>query len=199
MTVRPAGPEDAAAAAPLVYMSGPAAFDYVFAPGRRRAEDFLRHAFADGAGEFGWRTHVVVEKDGEIVAAGAGYDGAAPLGYMLAAAGQILGCYGPLTGAGVIRRGLRVEQVIPPPTKDMLYVAHLGVRPELRGGGVGRRMVEHLLEAGAARGYRRAVLDVSAANPRAQALYERMGFAVTRERRSPIAAVPDHRRMERGL
>nr|WP_255500823.1 GNAT family N-acetyltransferase [Caulobacter sp. 17J80-11] len=199
MTIRPARADDAAAAAPLVYMSGPAAFDYVFAPGRRRAEDFLGRAFADGAGEFGWRTHVVVEKDGEVIGAGAGYDGSAPLGFMLAAARQILSHYGPVTGAGVIRRGLRVEQVIPPPTKDMLYVAHLGVRPELRGGGVGRRMVEHLLEAGAAQGYRRAVLDVSAANPRAQALYERLGFTVTEERRSRVAAVPDHRRMERAL
>ena len=45
------------------------------------------------------------------------------------------------------------------------------------------------------------VLDVAVSNPRAQALYERLGFAVTGERASSLAnaqgAVPGHRRMER--
>jgi ribosomal protein S18 acetylase RimI-like enzyme len=197
--IRPAGQADAAVAAPLVHMSGPAAFDQVFTKGRRRAEDFLRRAFADGAGEFGWRVHVVAERAGEVVGVGAGYDGSAPLGFMLAAARQILGCYGPVSGAGVIMRGLGVERVIPPPSGDMLYLAHLGVAPELRSRGVGRRLVDHLLERGAGKGYRRAALDVSTANPRAQALYERLGFTVTREHRSALPTVPAHRRMERAL
>jgi ribosomal protein S18 acetylase RimI-like enzyme len=197
--IRPARAQDAAEAAPLLHMSGPAAFDYVFARGRRRAEDFLRHAFRDGAGEFGWRTHAVAELDGAVVGVGAGYDGSTPLAFTLAAASQILGCYGPLGAVGPIRRGLAVERVIPPPSRDLYYLAHLGVMPDLRNRGVGRLLVEHLLELGAARGCRRAALDVSAENPRAQALYERLGFAVTATRRSAVKAVPDHHRMERAL
>lgn len=203
VSIRPARALDVHAAAPLLYSSGPAAFDYVFAQRSTRAEDFLRRAFVDGAGEFGHRIHVVAELNGEVVGVGAGFDGSTGLDFMGAAIRQIMACYGPVSGAGVIARGLSAETVIPPPAKGVLCVAHLGVAPELRGRGVGNKIIAHLLEAAAARGFHRAALDVSAENPRAQALYERLGFAVTRERKSTLrnrwAEVPDHRHMERSL
>jgi len=44
---------------------------------------------------------------------------------------------------------------------------------------------------------------VAVTNPRGQALYERLGFVVTGERRSSLsnasATVPDHRHMERPI
>lgn len=73
---RPATLADTEAAIPLIYSSGPAAFDYVFKhPVRGNALDFLRHAFADGAGEFGYRNHTVVEVDGKLVGVGACFSG----------------------------------------------------------------------------------------------------------------------------
>jgi ribosomal protein S18 acetylase RimI-like enzyme len=193
---------DAAAAVPLIHSSGPAAFDYVFAlPGRGDAQAFLRRAFADGAGEFGWRNHVVGELEGVVVAVGAGYGGETALAFTLAAARQILAHYGLRHAPEVIARGLRVERVIPPPARGMHYLAHLGVSPVLRGQGIGRALIEELVRRGMQAGRRRMALDVAASNPRAQALYERLGFAVTGERRSALVnaqgAVPDHRRMER--
>ena len=197
---RPAAPDDAGAAVPLIHGSGPAAFDYVFAvQGRGDARGFLAHAFVDGAGEFGWRNHWVGELDGRVVAVGAGFGGEAMPGFTLAAARQILVHY-RLRAAGVLARGLRVERVIQPPGRDMHYLAHLGVVPELRGQGVGRALVAHLLELGRRQGKRRIVLDVATTNPQAQALYERLGFVVTGERASALAnaqgAVPAQRRME---
>jgi len=35
------------------------------------ARDFLRHAFADGPGEFGFRNHTMVAYEEEVVAVGA--------------------------------------------------------------------------------------------------------------------------------
>jgi ribosomal protein S18 acetylase RimI-like enzyme len=199
---RAASPQDAEAAVPLIHSSGPAAFDYVFAvPGRGDAQAFLRRAFVDGAGEFGWRNHVVGELEGVVVAAGAGYGGETALAFTLAAARQILAHYGPRHAPGVIARGLRVERVIPPPARGMHYLAHLGVAPALRGEGIGRALIGELVRRGEQAGRRRMVLDVALSNPRAQALYERLGFAVTGERASSLAnaqgAVPGHRRMER--
>jgi ribosomal protein S18 acetylase RimI-like enzyme len=199
---RAASPQDAEAAVPLIHSSGPAAFDYVFAvPGRGDAQAFLRRAFVDGAGEFGWRNHVVGELEGVVVAAGAGYGGETALAFTLAAARQILAHYGPRHAPGVIARGLRVERVIPPPARGMHYLAHLGVAPALRGEGIGRALIGELVRRGEQAGRRRMVLDVAVSNPRAQALYERLGFAVTGERASSLAnaqgAVPGHRRMER--
>jgi ribosomal protein S18 acetylase RimI-like enzyme len=194
--------QDAVVAVPLIYSSGPAAFDYVFAlPGGSDAQAFLRHAFVDGAGEFGWRNHVVGELEGAVVAVGAGYGGETSPAFTLAAARQILAHYGLRHAPGVIARGLRVERVIPPPARGMLYLAHLGVSPALRGRGIGRALIDELIRRGARQGRHRTVLDVAASNPRAQALYERQGFAVTGERHSALAnaqgVVPDHRRMER--
>ncbi|MCP8464039.1 GNAT family N-acetyltransferase [Pseudomonas sp. ZM23] len=199
LTFRPARPADVDAAVPLIYSSGPEAFDYAFArPGRNNAQDFLRYAFAQGSGQFGWRQHWVGELDGRVVAAGTVFGGEQNLGYLLAASRQILGFF----GAGslpVIRRGLQLERIICPPPRRTLYLAHLGVTPELRGEGLGSQLIDHLLQRGRRAGVSMAALDVSAANPKAQALYERLGFRVQIERPSHLPSVADHRYMQRPL
>lgn len=202
---RTALPTDAAAAVPLIYSSGPAAFDYVFSHARRgMPADFLRRAFVDGGGEFGYRTHTVAVDGDTVVGIGAGYSGTHALTFTLAAACQIVAQYGLPAGLGVIARGLAVERVVPPPVaKDLFYVGHLGIEPARRGLGIGRRLIDHLLEQGRRAGFARVALDVSCANPRAQALYESIGFRTIATHRSTLrngyASVPDHRRMEMGL
>ena len=201
VTFRTATPADADAAVPLIYSSGPAAFDFVFTvPGRATALEFLRQAFVDGAGEFGHRNHVVGVLEGRIVAAGAAWSGTSTLAFTLAAVRQIIGFFGARSGPGVIVRGLRIESVIKPPTRDCWYVAHLGVPAELRSRGIGAALVAHLLAQGRERGMPIAALDVAVTNPAAQRLYERLGFAVTRLCVSKLsnaqATVADLRRME---
>jgi ribosomal protein S18 acetylase RimI-like enzyme len=201
---RPAAPEDAEAAVPLIYSSGPSAFDYVFATrDGGDAQAFLRHCFVDGAGEFGWRNHWVGVLDGRVVAVGAGYGADTKWPFTLAAARQIMGHYGLGRGLGVIARGLRVESVIRPPDGDMHYLAHLAVLPELRGRGIGRALIDQLVGMARDAGRSRATLDVATSNPRAEALYRRAGFHVVGERRSQLGnergRVPDHRRMERAV
>lgn len=198
---RPARADDAVAAVPLIYSSGPAAFDYVFADAAGQgAQAFLQHCFMDGDGEFGWRNHWVGELRGRVVAVGAGFGADSKWPFTLAAARQILRHYGLRGAVPVITRGLRVESVIRPPEGDMHYLAHLGVAPELRGQGVGSALIGHLMAAGRQAGRQRMVLDVSSANPRAEELYARTGFVVTREIPSRLARgelrVPSHRRME---
>lgn len=198
---RPAVPADADDAVPLIYSSGPAAFDYVFSvPGKGSAPDFLRRAFTDGAGEFGFRNHLVGVHEGRMVAAGAAWSGESTPAFTLAAARQILGFYGPVAGLGVIQRGLRVESVVRPPSRDCWYVAHLGVPAELRSRGVGAALVRHLLATGRERAMLLAALDVAVTNPGAERLYARLGFVVAHERVSRLAnaqgKVANHRRME---
>jgi ribosomal protein S18 acetylase RimI-like enzyme len=201
---RPAGAADVIAAVPLILSSGPEAFGYVFEHSSRgRAEDFLRHAFLDAEGEFGYRNHVVGVRDGEVVAAGAAWSGAQGFAFMQVALRQILGQYGLVAAPGVLIRGLKVEGIIRPPNRKEWYLAHLGVRPDLRGQGIGRALIDHLLERGREAGLHEAALDVALTNPRAEILYERAGFKVTSERKSTLASrlhkVPSHRRMARSL
>jgi ribosomal protein S18 acetylase RimI-like enzyme len=200
VTFRRAEAADAEPAVPLIYSSGPAAFDYVFSHDRPGAAlAFLRFAFRDGRGEFGYRNHTVAVRDGGVVGVGAAWDGRAGLSFMAGAAAQILRFYGPLRCWGVIVRGLRVEHVIRQPTRAELYVAHLGVREELRGQGVGERLIGELLQGADRSRHRVAALDVAVANPRAEALYARLGFKVEALRpanlRNRYHAVGDHRRM----
>jgi ribosomal protein S18 acetylase RimI-like enzyme len=52
----------------------------------------------------------------------------------------------------------------------------MGLLPELRGRGLGRRLLEHTLAAARASGIARVELEVYASNAAAIALYERCGF-----------------------
>ncbi len=174
---RPAAPSDVERAAPLIYSSGPAAFDYVFARKRKSALDFLRYAFIDGAGEMGYKNHVVGEYEGKVVVVGAAYDGSTGFPFFLAAARQIVSFYGFDCLAPIVH-GLQVERVIEPPKGALHFIAHLGVAPSLQSKGVGSQMIEYLMEQGRRLGKTTTGLNVSALNPRAQALYERLGFKV---------------------
>jgi ribosomal-protein-alanine N-acetyltransferase len=59
---------------------------------------------------------------------------------------------------------------------DELHLNNLAVRPESRGRGYGRALVEHALREGARLGARQALLEVRRSNVIARRLYERFGF-----------------------
>jgi ribosomal protein S18 acetylase RimI-like enzyme len=202
LTFRAATPADVADAVPLIYSSGPAEFDYVFdIGGTRDAQAFLRFAYLHGGGEFGWQVHRVAEIGGRVAAVGAAFDGRAVLRFTIANALQILRFYGPIQAWGVMVRGLRTETVIQPPQVEEYYLCHVGVREELRGQGIGARFMRHLLEGLDAKRHRCATLDVAVTNPRAQLLYERLGFVVEALRVSELqnrrGRVADQYRMSR--
>ena len=197
---RQAEAADADLVVPLIYSSGPAAFEFVFTvPKFGPARDFLHFAFVQGEGEFGYRNHIVGIEDGRIVAVGAGWSGASGVTFMLAAARQIFRHYGLIAGLGVIVRGLRTEAVIPPAPRNRYYLGHLGVCAERQGQGLGQKLIQHLTTRGMALGFTSMALDVSVTNPRAQALYERIGFTIMQERPSTLrnahGMVASHRRM----
>jgi ribosomal protein S18 acetylase RimI-like enzyme len=202
LTFRAAAPADVADAVPLIYSSGPTAFDYVFDIGNPGgSQEFLRFAFLKGGGEFGWQAHRVAEFGGRVVAAGAGFDGRTVLRFTIASALLILRFYGPIRAWGVMVRGLRTETIIQPPRAQEYYLCHVGVREALRGQGIGARFMRHLLEGLDTDRHRSATLDVAVTNPRAQLLYERLGFVVEGLRASRLqnsrGRVVDHYRMSR--
>jgi [ribosomal protein S18]-alanine N-acetyltransferase len=59
---------------------------------------------------------------------------------------------------------------------DEVHINNVAVRPEARGRGVGRQLVEFAMRHGASRGATRVFLDVRSANQPARRLYERLGF-----------------------
>lgn len=198
---RQAKDTDVEAAVPLIYSSGPAAFDFAFKHSdNRTALDFLVQAFTHTSGQFSHVNHTVATLGDEVVGIGTAFSGRDVLGYNLSAFGQIVSFYGAIAAAGIAIRGLRTERVIPPPKGLEHYIANLGVSPNLRSRGIGAKLVHELLEQGRKLGRPKATLHVAHGNDRAQALYERLGFIVTHEIPSNLenehARVPGHRKME---
>lgn len=194
---RPAAAEDVAAALPLMYSAGPEAFEYGFTHGRRRVQDFLEVAFVDGRGLFGWRCHTVAMVDGAVAGIAAFYSGADYSRLSNETLRQALRFYAPWQLPVLMYRLLQLATVNPPPPRSALFVANFGVDPALRSRGVGAALLREQQRSAQRRGFRHYALDVSAQNPRGQALYERYGFRVIREQRfkGPAGKVPDSRRM----
>ena len=67
---------------------------------------------------------------------------------------------------------------------DELHINNLAVLPEVRRGGIGSTLLEHVLRHGADSGAQRATLEVRQSNDAARILYERFGFTVAGVRRA---------------
>ncbi|HSW12325.1 MAG TPA: GNAT family N-acetyltransferase [Solimonas sp.] len=198
---RPATPADTAAAVPLIHSAGPEAFEYGYSYAGRSARDFLAHTFADGSGLFGCNIHTVAELDGRVVGIGSFYSGQEYGALTQRLLLQMLRFY-PLTAMPqLVKRSLQLGKMSPAPSRRTHFVANFGVRPELRSQGIGAALLHHQRQVGRQLGRIKFALDVSVANPRGQALYERLGMMVVREQRfpGPAGAVPDARRMEMSL
>ncbi len=80
---------------------------------------------------------------------------------------SVIECEGLATG------GLLLES-----KPDSIYIHELQVLPEYQGRGIGTAVVQQVIDQAASRGVA-VTLSVVPANPRAQQLYERLGFEVT--------------------
>jgi ribosomal-protein-alanine N-acetyltransferase len=69
------------------------------------------------------------------------------------------------------------------------HILNLCVRPDLRGRGIGRRMLEYLLQRARAAGMREAFLEVRPSNLAAVRLYQSVGFEQLGVRRGYYQAI----------
>jgi len=74
---------------------------------------------------------------------------------------------------------------------DEVHINNLAVRGDFRGQGLGTRLLEHVLRAGASRGAGRATLEVRRSNAPARRLYERLGFEVAATRQNYYVSPPE--------
>ncbi|WP_323844866.1 GNAT family N-acetyltransferase [Microbulbifer magnicolonia] len=201
---RPCRPDDADAAIPLIYSSGPAAFDYVFCDSAaHQSLDFLRYAFVRGQSEFGYRQHLAAEIDGKLVGVAALRDAGQNFAFTVAALRDIVSFYSPAAALRTLVRGLRTERVIRTPKSGEAMLYHLGIDAEHRGGGIGTALIGQIAARARSRSVNRLTLDVAATNPRARELYLRLGFEMQAGRigklSSPYGQVCDHTAMSMRL
>ena len=201
--IRSAKPDDVNVVVPLIYSSGPVAFDHIFTvEGKGTAQEFLHFTFQRTGTEFSYTNHHCIEKDGRIVAVGAAFDNRNEFKAILIMLYHILRFYGLIKSIGVIRRGLLFEKGVRPPAKGEMAIVHIGVDPNAQGQGYGRAIMQHLIQHGKALSYEKAVLDVAGPNHRARSLYQSLGFKITKRcpnhnvSRPGEEELPEHDRME---
>lgn len=198
--IRQARPDDVQSVIPMIYSSGPHEFDYVFNVGDKTVRSYLSFAFPSRLGGQSYRVFTTAVSSGQVVGISAFYSGRDALRLNLGNFWNLLTFYGPRKLMKVIQRGLRMETILPPPEADAGFISQLGVKEEFRGCGIGTTLVQHLIERTRSMGLRKCVLDVAFTNPRAQELYERLGFRVIQENQwnhpDPEVQIPGQRRME---
>jgi len=199
-------PEDVKAAVPLIYSSGPVAFDYIFGiEGKGSAQDFLTYCFVRPAGEMGHVDHTIAIAENSVVGIGKTYTADINFKNTRSIAWRILRFYGLLKGIGVIRRGLQFEDMIKPPAKGESTIIHIGVDPAFQGRGIGRSIMKTLISKARKKGSATVVLDVAKKNDVAKMLYEDLGFTIAEhfpcnlKRMDQPDTVPGHYRMELSL
>jgi len=197
---RQAEPEHVDLAVPLIYSAGGHEFDYVFDADKSTSFDFLNYAFIEGSGTEGYKNHVTALVDNRVVGIGAFFRSEDFSRLDRATGWQIIKFYGPLRCWSVLRRGTHMKDIMPLPPKNALFIQNVGVAESFQGKGIGSKLLERQIQIAREAGRRVCVLDVAVTNPRAQALYERLGFRVVQEnrwnRKNSSIPVPDQRRME---
>jgi len=203
LAIRATQAGDADKVVELIYSSAPELFTYMFYTSQHRAKDFIRYEFARGGGFMGHRIHTVAMQSDELVGIGAFYGGGWYSKLSLQTALNIICFYGLWTGIKVLLRANHSGSLIAKPKKNQLYIGNLGVAENSRGLGVGSALIEHHATSAKSLGIAELVLDVALINPRAEALYKRLGFSMVSQSQfkggEGAEKVPGARRMIRLL
>ena len=191
-------PSEVEQAVPLIFSSGPDAFEYVFKNNQVDAKDFLNYAFVRDGGEFSYQNHYSLYLDDQMVGIGSVFNAKQASKFIISEARNIIGFY-KFRCPSVVKNGLQVETIVKPPNKKEIAIAHLGVLPIHRGKGLGTKLIHALMETAEKTADSQFVLDVSEENPKAKSLYDRLGFTVTNKvisnLKNKFSYVPNHFRM----
>lgn len=201
--IRTAHPDDVHSVIPMIYSSGPHEFDYIFNVGNKTTQEYLHFAFPNKSGTQSHSVYIVATVNDQPAGIGAFYSGRDNARLGLGNILTVLRFYGLKNMMQVAQRAARIETIIPPADADAGFISQLGVKEEFRSYGIGTALIQHQVELARNLGLRKCTLDVAITNPRAQALYERLGFKVVQENQwnyhGANSHVPGQRRMERVL
>lgn len=178
--IRQARPDDADAAIDLIYSAAPAAYEFLYSIKGGKGRDYIRYEFQRGTGFLGAAAHTVAVVDGQVAGIGSFYTKDKHKALGSEQAKNFIARFGMWEFIRMMPRGLRIQRGISKLEDGQLYLANLGVKEEMRSKGIGKELIEAAAKQASAQGLAQLILDVSEQNPRAEALYQRLGFNVTR-------------------
>lgn len=201
MEIRTALPSDNGDISQLMYSSGIELYDFIFKTSEKTAIDFIQHEFLSGQGFCGYNNVTVAIDNDRVIATGCFFDGEIFNQLVWGTVKNIFSFYGPIKAFSILAKSRHTSSVMRTPRKTEIYLSNFGVAPDLRGSGIGSKMIEHQRKVAAKDGYNTLSLDVADNNPRAESLYTRLGFKVVREKIFPKkdANIPDTKEMKMAL
>ncbi|MEY3731705.1 MAG: hypothetical protein RLZZ57_2461 [Pseudomonadota bacterium] len=188
--IRHAKPEEADVVSGLIHSAGPEIYDYVFGEGRQGAREFIAAECRSVRGLCGYATLLVAVHAEQVVGVACFFDATEHGKMQRATLRNILLHYGFRRFWSVFARAWNVAPVLSRPGPQELCLRNFAVAPEKRGQGIGSALIRHGIAEARVRGLRRLILDVAENNPKARALYARLGFksAKATRCRNPRAA-----------
>ncbi len=140
------------------------------------AAAYLGSLFSASGTPWSYSTTAVAELGNRVVGLVGHLAGRHAYGYGLSLATALLRAYGPLGSLRLGWRAVSIPEVRPDSHSDDYHVANLAVHPELRGRGIGARLLDHAHSAGRSAGASACGLEVLIENVDAQRLYARHGY-----------------------
>lgn len=190
-------PKHAQQAAPLMRLSGPKAFDYVFSSKQGISSTaYLEKYFATPHTIFSHKYHYVLLNNDEVVGTLALTTKQNHDDGFFQTAKSMISHYGLRS----IMRGLLFElRLVRPPKKQHLCVGHVAIKPSYRGKGLGGQLIQQADLIARHRGFKTLALDVRADNLNAIELYKRNDYKAKKYSKSFTQKLDDHIYMEKRL
>jgi len=188
-------PEHVQQAAPLLRLSGPKAFDYIFNRHNGMSNTtYLEKYFSAPHTIFSHKHHYILLNHEEVIGTLSLTTKQDHDDGFFQTAKTMLRHYGLKS----IIRGLLFEMcLVRPPKKQRLYVGHVAIKPAYRGKGLGGLLIEQANQIARQRGFKTLALDVRADNVNAIELYKRNGYEVKKYSKSFTQKLDDHIYMEK--
>jgi ribosomal protein S18 acetylase RimI-like enzyme len=187
LILRNAKPEDAGTARELVYFAGQCFFNHTFGFGKEKekALDFIEYAFAKEAGAFSYKFACITELKGDILGLELGYDGETKREQDSIVEKQIMTYYKVFQLVRLFRRGLHVKKFFKEVPEDAYYLASIAVFPKYRRKGIGNELMNCVFNKMNEKKLKKCMLDVSITKDSTIKFYEKYGFEIVGESRSP--------------
>ncbi|MBL4795445.1 MAG: GNAT family N-acetyltransferase [Pseudomonadales bacterium] len=199
--IRNAKPNDKGDIAELIYSSGKELYDYIYETENNSAIDYIRFEYESGDGFCGYKNVTLAVDGTRVLGTGCFYGGQHYNRLMIGSLKNMFRFFGPIKAWRVLRRSSRVGSVMKVPKKGELYLSNFGVIPESRGKGVGSKMISNKMIIAKDKNYRVFALDVADNNPKAEALYSRLGLEVVEVKKfsDKRVSMPSVKKMEVAL
>lgn len=198
ISFRRACPEDVRDIAALIYESSPELNDFMFRLPTKNPVEFIERDYLRGGGVYGYRNQFVVVSGGEITATMTCYRGGQAVPLFLNTLVSAFKFFSFFEFIKVVFRLIQISDKFSSPKWDAVFLANGCVRKSERNKGIFPHLMTFSAQICRNANTKFIEFDVSKNNPRAQQLWERLGYKVINESTSS-ARISAFRRMRKEI